>query len=106
MLFRVLLALASSLAIIHSTQYELYSEYSSERWFFDDKNLVPVSCNNGDCSQFFAHLPKHKIAKRPIIQVNTMQEFIKFLIDVNKTTDDDINSEPYLTGNLTLGVYI
>lgn len=104
MLFPVLLALASGLAVSHSANYELYSDYSSERWFFDDRKMVPVSCHNGDCSQFFAHWPKHKIAKRAIVQVNTMKDYIKFMLRGNKTRDDDTNIDPYLTGNLTLGM--
>jgi hypothetical protein len=46
---------------------------------------------------------KHKIAKRAAVQVETMKDYIKFLLRGNKTKDDDTNTDPYRTGNITLG---
>lgn len=103
MLLRILLVLASILAHVHSAHYELYSDLSSERWFLDDKKLIPISCQEGDCTSFFTSYPKHKIAKRAVVQVDTMKDYIKFVLRGNKTKDDDTNTDPYVTGNNTLG---
>ncbi len=104
MLLRVLLVLASAFIHVQSAHYELYSELRpDERWFLDDTKLIPVSCENGDCSALFNKHNKHKIAKRAAVQVETMKDYIKFLLRGNKTKDDDTNTDPYRTGNITLG---
>ncbi|EFX89958.1 hypothetical protein DAPPUDRAFT_309629 [Daphnia pulex] len=105
MLLRVLLVLASAFIHVQSAHYELYSELRpDERWFLDDTKLIPVSCENGDCSALFNKHNKHKIAKRAAVQVETMKDYIKFLLRGNKTKDDDTNTDPYRTANITLGV--
>lgn len=106
MLLRILLVLASALIYVQTAHYELYSDLSNERWFLDDKKLVPVSCQNGDCTSFFSGHPKHRIAKRAIVKVDTMRDYVKFLLRGNKTKDDDTNTDPYMTGNTTLGMLI
>jgi len=104
MLLRVLLVLASAFIRVQSAHYELYSELRpDERWFLDDTKLIPVSCENGDCSALFNKHNKHKIAKRAAVQVETMKDYIKFLLRGNKTKDDDTNTDPYRTANITLG---
>lgn len=104
MLFCLLLVLASACIHVRSSYYELYSEFRpDERWFLDDAKLVPISCDNGDCSALFNKHNKHKIAKRSLVQVETMEDYIKFLLRGNRTKDDDTNTEPYRTGNISLG---
>jgi hypothetical protein len=104
MFLHVILVLASAFIRVQSAHYELYSELRpDERWFLDDSKLIPVSCENGDCSSLFNKHNKHKIAKRAVVQVETMKDYIKFLLRGNKTKDDETNTEPYRTGNITLG---
>ena len=106
MLLRVLLVLASALVRTHAAHYELYSDLSEERWFLDDTKLVPISCQDGDCSATFSKYVKqyHKMAKRAVVQVDTMKDYIKFLLRGNKTKDDETNTTNYATGNITLGI--
>lgn len=103
MLLRILLVLASAFIHVRSGHYELYSDLSSERWYLDDSKLIPITCDDGDCTSLFPKHVKHNIAKRAVVQVNTMKDYIKFLLRGNKTKDDDTNTDPYLTGNITLG---
>ncbi|XP_032780449.2 ionotropic receptor 93a [Daphnia magna] len=107
MLFCVLLLLASTSIRVRSAYYELYSEFRpDERWFLDDAKLVPISCDNGDCSALFNKHNKHKVVKRSVVQVETMKDYIKFLLRGNRTKDDDTNIGPYRTSNITLGVVL
>ncbi len=47
----------------------------------------------------------HQINKRQITPEGngTMKDFIKFLLRGNKTKDDELNTLPYVAGNLSLG---
>ncbi len=103
MLLRILLVLASAFICVQSGHYELYSDLSEERWFLDDSKLIPISCQDGDCSPMFNKYVKHKIAKRAVVQVDTMKDYIKFLLRGNKTKEDETNTAPYATANITLG---
>lgn len=84
--------------------FELYSDLTDERWILEDhKALVPISCPAGDCSQVLRDKPKHKIGKRSVIQIDTMKDYIKFILRGNKTRDDDRNIDPFTVKNITLG---
>lgn len=105
---RILLVLAGAwCAFSRADHFELFSELHDERYFLDDSKPVPVACEDGDCTPLFRAVhfgaPQHKIGKRAAVQIDSMRDYIKFLLRGNKTKDDDRNTEPYRTGNITLG---
>ena len=100
---------ASAIAIYPVEDYEFYSDLSDDRWVLDARSLVPVPCPEGGCppATSFNHFPDlhpdHKIRKRSVVKIDSMKDYIKFLLRGNKTRDDNRPITPYVTGNLTLG---
>ena len=52
-------------------------------------------CYDTECS--------HEAIKRETIEIDTMKDYIKYLLRGNKTRDDHFNTEPFIYGNMTIG---
>lgn len=107
MWLRLLLLGLLAFQLTKTDHFELYSDSTQERWLLEDhKALVPISCDNGDCGHLLRGKPKHKIGKRSVVNIGSMKDYIKFIVRGNKTRDDDRNVDPYVVGNITLGLII
>jgi len=108
-LFVVVGILAVSVTALYPAEdYELYSDLTDDRWVLDARSLVPVQCPDEGCPPAtFTDMtdlrPIHKIKKRSVVKIDSMKDYIKFLLRGNKTRDDDRPIDPYVTGNITLG---
>lgn len=102
------LVVARVTALYPGEDYELYSDLTDDRWVLDARSLVPVQCPDDGCppatfTDMTDLLPSHKIKKRSVVKIDSMKDYIKFLLRGNKTRDDDRPIDPYVTGNITLG---
>ena len=106
--------LAVQLRSIQADHIELHSVLTGDRWVLESpKSLVPISCTRGDCSDVVPlskppppGTPSHKIKKRAVVHLESIKDYIKFIVRGNKTRDDDRNVDPYRVSNITLGPFL
>ena len=73
--------------------------YSEKDITFDlDSSFSSVECYNADCA--------HQAVKRETVEIETVKDYIKYLLRGNKTKDDHFNTEPYVYGNTTIGKHL
>jgi len=86
------LAVAAQAQLI--SEDELYTD--DDRSPFDlGSSFSSAACYSADCI--------HETVKREAVEVETMKDYIKYLLRGNKTKDDHYNTDPFVYGNTTIG---